>query len=462
MSSLTQLLYTARDSLNAQSYGLNVTGQNITNVNTPGYVKRDPLLETRALGTATTGSVTVAGLRRATDIYIERRELSARGSAAAATEHDNQLASVEALFNDLGNTGMGSSLSNLFSSFSALATNPNDPTARTAVLGAAGAFADRANAIAGSLSDAKNDLLKQAQETTAEINAKATSIAQLNRRILAAQAQGEDAADLKDQRNNLLLGLSELVDVRTIPDDKGSIIVQAAGTSIVDGTDTRALSVNLAADGSLKILSDNGSGGTTEVTQLLSGGKLAGIKEARDVDIFNVANKLDKLVFDVANAVNAQHAAGFGQDGVSGRNLFDVGPTLTDAARNVRLGAAVAGNPAAIAAASSAVSVPGGSDNAVALANVFNTALPDGRTAAETYGDIVGAIGQRKSAVAQAVETQNAIKDQVQAMRESVSGVSLDEEMVSLTKYQRAYEAAGRVLQTVDELMQDLINRVGR
>src|SRR6185369_1737016 len=135
---------------------------------------------------------------------------------------------------------------------------------------------------------------------------------------------------------------------------------------------------------------------------------------------------------------------------------------LTDAARTVRLGAAVAGNPAAVAAASDLASLPGGSGNAVALADVFNAALPDGRTAAETYGDIVGFIGQRKSAVAQAVETQNAIKEQVQAMRESVSGVSLDEEMVSLTKYQRAYEAAGRVLSTVDELMQDLINRVGR
>lgn len=463
MGSLTQLLYTARDSLTAQSYGLNVTGQNITNVNTPGYVRRDPLLETRALGTATTGSVTVDGLRRATDIYIERRELSARGSASAASEHDSQLASIEALFNDLGATGMGGAIGNLFSSFSALASNPNDPTSRTAVLSAAGAFADRANAIGNSLADTRNDLLKQAQQTVTEINEKANNIAQLNRKILAAEAQGEDAADLKDQRNNLLLGLSQLVDVRTVADDKGSIIVQAAGSSLVDGTGTRPLSIDLAADGSIKLMSDaTGGSAGTEVTQFLSGGKLFGIKETRDVDLFDVASRFDKLVFDVANAVNTQHAAGVGQDGVGGRNLFDVGPTLSDAARSIRLGAAVAGNPAAVAAASSAVSLPGGSDNAVALANVFDTALPDGRTASETYGDLVGSIGQRKSSAAQMVETQNAVKEQIQAMRESVSGVSLDEEMVSLTKYQRAYEAAGRVLSTVDELMQDLINRVGR
>jgi flagellar hook-associated protein 1 len=462
MGALNQLLYTARDSLTAQAYGLNVTGQNITNVNTPGYVRRDPLLETRALGTATTGSVTVAGLRRATDIYIERRELTARGSASAANEHDKQLASVEALFNDLGATGMGTVLDGLYSSFSALATNPSDPTARAAVLGAADAFASRANSIGNALSDQKNELFKAAQDTATEINVKAESIAQLNRRILAAEAQGEDAADLKDQRNNLLLGLSQLVDVRTIPDVKGSIIVQVSGATLVDGVDTRKLSVDLAADGSLRLLSAREGDSPTEVTQFLSGGRLAGIKEARDVDLFDVHERFDQLVFDVATSVNTQHAAGFGKDGLSGRNLFDVPAITLGPARGIAVSSQVAGNPDAIAAAEAAGSVPGGTGNAVALANLWNQPLSGGRSAAETYGDIVGDIGQRKAAVALAVDTQNAVKEQIQAMRESVSGVSLDEEMVSLTKYQRAYEAAGKVLSTVDELLQDLINRVGR
>lgn len=462
MSSLTQLLYTARDSLTAQAYGLSVTGQNITNVNTPGYVKRDPLLESRSLGTATTGSVTAVGLRRATDIYIERRELSARGSAAAASEHDRQLESIEALFNDLGGTGLGSALNGVFASFSALSANPSDPTTRGAVLAAADAFASRANSMGDALADAKNELLKQAQETAAEISAKAQSIAQLNRRILAAETQGEDAADLKDQRNNLLLGLSDLVDIRSIPDVGGSIIVQASGSTLVEGGTARTMSVDLAADGSLRVLTSRDSGSTTEVTQFLSGGRLGGIKEARDVDLFDVSDRLDKLVFDVGSAINAQHFAGFGQDGVSGRNLFDVPAQSEGAARGIRLGAAVAGNIFAVAAASDAASLPGGSGNAVQLVNVFDTALSGGRTAAQSYGDIVGFIGQRKSSVEQAVETQAAIKEQVQAMREATSGVSLDEEMVSLTRYQRAYAAAGRVLSTVDELMQDLINRVGR
>jgi flagellar hook-associated protein 1 FlgK len=462
MGSLTQLMYTARDALSAQSYGLNVTGQNITNVNTPGYVRREALLETRALGTATTGTVTVAGLRRATDLYIDRRELTARGSAAAASEHDNQLASVEAMFNDLGGTGMGSALDGLFSSFSALAANPNDPTARATVLGAADNFATRASSLADALAQTKEDLLKQAQATVEQINSRASSISELNRRIQAAEAQGEDAADLKDQRNNLLLDLSTMIDIRTIPDVKGSIIVQASGTTLVDGFDYRPMEIDLGTDGSLRVMSKREGGADMDVTQFLTGGKLAGIKEARDVDVFDVANKLDQLVFDVAGAVNAQHAAGYGQDGVTGRNLFDVSATVSGAARSIKLGAAVAGNPAAVAASADLASLPGGSGNAVALASVWDTPLSGGRTAAQAYGDIIGGIGQRKSAIAQAVETQAAIKDQIQAMREAISGVSLDEEMVALTKYQRAYQAAGRVLTTVDELLQDLLNRIGR
>ncbi len=462
MSALNQLLYTARDALAAQSYGLGVTGQNITNVNTAGYVRREALLETRALGTATTGSVNVAGLRRATDVYVEGRELSARGNASAASEHDRQLSSVEALFNDLGSTGLGSALDGLYASFSALAANPSDATTRSGVLGAAGNFADRVNATADALSQQQADLLQQAQGIAAEINSRAVSISALNRRIQAAEAQGEDAADLKDQRNGLLLDLSQMVDVRTFPDGAGSLVVQAAGATLVDGVEARQLSIDLAGDGSLRLLASRDGGSQTDVTRFLTGGTLAGVKEARDVDIFNVTTKLDQLVFDVASSVNAQHASGFGLDAVTGRNLFDVGPTASGAARGIRLGAAVAGNPNAIAAASSALSLPGGSANAVLLSDLWKTPLTGGRTAAEAYGDIVGGIGQRKQAIAQAVETQHAIRDQIQSMREQMSGVSLDEEMVSLTKYQRAYEAAGRVLSTVDELLQDLINRIGR
>ncbi|MFZ5894337.1 MAG: flagellar hook-associated protein FlgK [Myxococcota bacterium] len=459
-SSLSQLLYTARDGLTAQSYGLGVTGQNISNVNTPGYVRREALLETRALGE--TGSVDAAGIRRVTDVFLERRQYETTGLSSAASEHDRNLANVEALFNDQSGTGLGSSLDQVFKSFSALATNPSDPTTREAVLDAAEDFAKRVNETADAIAQAQQGLFQAAQTTVQEINEKAQAIAKLNEQIASAEAQGQSAADLRDKRNQLLMSLSSMVDVRTVTSGD-SLVVQVSGATLVDGALARSLSVGLDASGALQINSVSSSGNQAQdVTNFLTGGSLAGIREARDVDMAAIAKQLDQFAFDVGSAINTQHAAGFGLDGVSGRSLFDLGGGVSGAARAISLSADVAGNPSAIAASGSASTVPGGSDNATKLSALSRLPIASGgtRTASDAYGDVVGDIASRRSASKQMVEAREAISAQVDAMHESMSGVSLDEEFVNLTKFQRAYQASARLLTTADQLLQELIQRI--
>jgi flagellar hook-associated protein 1 len=463
MAGLSTLLNTARDALTAQSYGVGVTGQNISNVNTPGYVRREAILQPRVMGTQTVGSVEVLGLRRVADQFIDRRHMAAMGLSSAAGERDQQLTRLEGLFNDLAGTGMGSSLDALFGSFSTLASNPNDPTSRQAVLERAVNFADRTRETADALAEHRDDLLQQGNSTVGEINSRATEIAQLNRQIAMAEASGEDAADLKDRRNQLLLDLSTKVDIRTFSDGAGSIVVQAAGTTLVEGAAARSFSIDLAGDGSMRLLASREGGPTMEVTGSLSGGKLAGIFESRDQDLAQVITRFDQFVTDVASAINTQHAAGFGLDGVAGRALFSITPG-PGAARSITVDPAVAGNPSRIAAASTALTLPGGSDNAAALARLANAMTTSGgtQTAAQGYGSLVGDIGLRKASAAAEMSLRGDVEAQIGAMRESVSGVSLDEEMVNLTKYQRAYEAAAKVLTTVDELLQELLARIGR
>ncbi|HET9933337.1 MAG TPA: flagellar hook-associated protein FlgK [Polyangiaceae bacterium] len=459
-SSLSQLLYTARDGLTAQSYGLGVTGQNISNVNTPGYVRREALLETRALGDA--GSVNAAGIRRVTDVFLERRQYETTGLSSAASEHDKDLANIEALFNDQSGTGLGSSLDQVFKSFSALASNPSDPTTRDGVLDAADEFAKRVNDTANAIADAQKGLFQAAQATVQEINQKAQEIAKLNEQIAQAEAAGQSAADLRDKRSQLLMSLSGMVDVRTVQSGD-SLTVQVSGATLVDGAAPRSLSIGLDATGAMQVLSSSGNGSTAQdVTKFLTGGKLAGIREARDVDLVAVGKQLDQFAYDVGTAINTQHAAGFGLDGVTGRHLFDLTATATGAARAIRLSDDVAGNPAAVAASSSAATLPGGSDNAALLSAMSRTPIASGgtRTASDAYGDIVGDIASRRSASSQMLEAREAISAQVDSMHESMSGVSLDEEFVNLTKFQRAYQASARLLTTADQLLQDLIQRV--
>src|SRR6185503_10048738 len=126
----------------------------------------------------------------------------------AAGERDQQLARLEGMFNDPAGTGLGTSLDALFGSFASLASNPNDPTTRQAVLERAEGFAAQARETADALAEHRDDLLEQGNSTVGEINTRATEIAQLNRQIAMAEASGDDAADLKDRRNQLLLDLA--------------------------------------------------------------------------------------------------------------------------------------------------------------------------------------------------------------------------------------------------------------
>jgi flagellar hook-associated protein 1 FlgK len=456
---LTQILSTALDGLNAQSVGLSTTGDNISNVNTPGYARRQVQLETRGQGLT---GVNVAGLQRVSDTVVERRQYQAIGLSSAASERDSQLANVEGLFDDSAGTGLADALSAFYSSFSSLASNPTDPTARAAVLNAAGALSDRINDTANGIASARSDLFNKAKDTAAEINQKSQKIAQLNQQIATAKAQGQDTANLEDQRSKVLLDLAPLVDVTTIPQDNGTLLVQSSGTTLVDGIQARTLSVGLDTSGNMKISAAIGSGAGTDVTRYLTGGTLAGIKEARDTDLSAIATNLDNFAYGIATSVNAQHQAGYGLDGVSGRALFSVTSGPEGAARALGVSADVAGNPNAIAASSSKTALPGNSDNAVLLSGLASQPTINGRSASEAYGDLVGDVGARKQAAADDASIRDAVAAQATSARESVSGVSLDEEMIALSKYQRAYEASSKLITTVDQLLGELMDSVGR
>ncbi len=456
---LTQILSTALDGLTAQSHGLAATGDNVANVNTPGYARREIQLETRGQGLS---GVNVTGLRRISDSIIERRQYSASSLASAASERDGQLASLEALFDDASGAGLADVMAAFYSSFSSLASNPSDPTARAVVLGRAETLSGRISGTADSIAAQRSDLLTKAQQTTAEINQRAEKLATLNRQISSAKAQGADTSNLEDQRAKELLGLSSLIDVTTVVQDNGAILVQSAGATLVDDLQARKLAVDLSPGGDLRLLSSVGTGPGTDVTRYLTGGKLAGIKEARDVDLVAVATQLDNLAYGVATSVNTQHQAGYGLDGATGRALFAVTATAAGAARALAVSADVAGNPNAIAASSSPAQLPGNSDNAVLLARLALGPAVGGRSAAAAYGDLVGDVGARKAAAADDVVMRESVAMQATAMREAASGVSLDEEMVALSKYQRAYEASSKVISTVDQLLQELLDRLAR
>ena len=388
---ITNLLGLARDALTAQGFGLDVTGQNIANAGTPGYVKRTAMLETRAVGTVTYGGVTTAGISRSVDRFLDARAYEAGSFSASARSRDGALAQVEGLFNDGNGTGLSGSLQALFSSFSALATNPGDPTARAAALANADGFATRLRETSAQLTAQRADLLTQAQGTAAEVSETASQIAKLNARIAEAEVAGADGSDLKDQRDKLVGALAEKINIHVFTDGAGKLVVSAAGATIVEGNNAAGLAVTASASGEMQILVQRSNGTTFDVTAQTTAGTLGGLREARETDLASVSQKLDRLAYDIGTAINTQHAAGVGLDGTGGRNLFTLtGPT--GAAASITLNSVMAGRPEYLAAASSSTELPSGSSNAIALARLSdgNVASGNTRTPIEAYSDLVG------------------------------------------------------------------------
>jgi flagellar hook-associated protein 1 FlgK len=453
---ISSLMNLGSDALSAQAFALNVTGQNVSNANTPGYVRRDALLQTQPI----TGGVQATGVKRSVDTFLQARTNDATSLNSGASTRDNALASVESLFNDAAGSGLSSSLDALFSSFNQLSATPNDPTVRSAVLNAASNFAQNVNTTATQLSTQRNDLLTQSTDTATAVNNLTSQVAKLNSQVALTEATGGDASDLKDQRDALVQQISQKVNVHSFTDSNGKLNVTIGGASLVQGDVANAISVGLATDGTMKI-SVGQSTGAADVTSQVTGGTLGGMKQARDVDIVAVQQKLDSFTYDVATAVNTQHAAGYGQDGNTGRNLFSVtGPT--GAALSIAVDPAMVGRPDLVAAASTAATLPGGADNAVLLGQLANNKVASGstRTADESYSDIVGIVGQMKASSAQDSTVRAAVLTQAQSMEDAVTGVSTDEEMVNLSRYQRAYEAASKLISTADELLAGLIQNL--
>jgi flagellar hook-associated protein 1 FlgK len=189
------------------------------------------------------------------------------------------------------------------------------------------------------------------------------------------------------------------------------------------------------------------------------GGELGGFLQARDGVIGTAVTRLDQLAFDLASAVNTAHQAGFGLDGVSGRTLFDVGATSAGASTRLAVSAAIAADPRRLAAASSASGLPGDATALQALLATERTALAaSGLDPTATLGDITSQFGGLTASARAESDQDGALLDQLQTMRQATSGVSIDEELLSLQKAQRAYEAVAKVIQTSSEMLTTLMN----
>ena len=455
--SLLSLLGTMQDALAAQQAGIDVTGQNITNVNTPGYVQRSAVLESRAVLPGSDGGVDVASIQRAFNAFTYGQVLVEHGQKGAADARSSALGEAQSIVAPQGGGSIGDAMNAFFSSLQTLTANPSDPSARSAVLDSAGQLAQSFSTTATGLTQVQTSLFSQAQGVAGEINQDLSQIAALNGQIAQAQANGDNAPDLRDKRDAIVQDVADRIGARVVPDPSGAITLFAAGGVLVSGQQASQLSVSLDTSGAMKFVVSGSSGVPTDITSGVTDGTLGGLREARDVDVAQTIASVDQLAYDFSNQVNAVHAAGVGLDGVSGRPLFAPPSQVAGAAMAMAVDPSVAGHPDRVAAAASAQDLPGGNDVAVQLAQLVSQNIGSGGPAAQRFAGIASQLGSAKASADSDAATRADMVTQAENLNSSASGVSLNEEMVNLTRFQQAFQAATRVLQVADNLLGDFM-----
>ncbi len=364
MGSLFGVLGVVREGLAAQQAAVALTGQNVANANTPGYVRRQAILA----GNAPTGGVTYQGVNRSFDQFTYGRLVEEQGKQGSATARSNALSQLEGIVAP-SSGGIGDQVDTMMASLQALTGAPSDVATRAAVLGNAQNLAASISNAATGIQKSRDAMLSDAQGVAANVNQSLSSIAKLNGQIANAVATGNDASSLKDQRDQLVTDVASKIGAKTIAGDNGQITLFAAGTTLVDGNTASSISVQADANDNLQIQAHRSDGTTLDVTSYVADGSLGGIKEARDTDATSTLNQLDQYAYDLSNAFNAINASGYGTDGTTGNNIFVAPASVTGAAKAMALDPGIIGKPEKIAASSTAAGLPGGNDLAVKLAS---------------------------------------------------------------------------------------------
>lgn len=456
-----------KKSLMTHQLAMHTTAQNIANSGTPGYSRQKNVLiatdpfnapqmnRLELPGQLGTG-VTLQSIQRARDMLLEneiRREISGQSSLDHKVKYMEQ---VEAALQEPSDMGIGKALDNFWASWQEVSANPEEIAARNTVL-------SRADQLVKVLQKKDTDFAQlqamtdqEIRTQVAQINELASKIRDINVEINKSLGVEMQPNDLLDKRDFYLRELAEITNYQGQQMGNGLYSITINGRTLVqDGT---FIPLNVSNDplnhGFAAITwSDDNSPVT------ITSGQIAGLAEMRDSVIPSYRNSLNTLAQGIMNTVNPAHAAGYGLNAAapSGQPLF----TGTDLA-SMALNPALAGNPAGLAAATNP-SAPGDGSNALAMAQLQNSLSMAGgtQTIGTYYQNMIAQIGLDSKNMKLDQANQDAIVDSLDEQQKSVAGVNMDEEMTNMMKYQDAYQAAIRVVSTMDEMLNTLINQMG-
>ncbi|MDR3589764.1 MAG: flagellar hook-associated protein FlgK [Negativicutes bacterium] len=501
--------------LEAQQAAQDTTGHNISNANTTGYSRQTANLTTMPSLTIYQGGgpvqlgtgVNVASITRARDSFIDNQYRQQNAAKNFWQSQTDELSQVENIFTDTNDDGLQASINAFYTSLQTLGANANDVGARTNVRETANSMVQVIQQDAQHLRDIANDLTNQISTQVSNINNIAQQVAALNKQIVTQESSGSAANDLRDQRDQLLDQLSAITNVQTSEDKSGAVSVSVAGVSLVQNTTVNPLMLKDQHNDtynfdSSTVTQANGLSGTLTFT----GGSLASAFQLRDQTVTGYLDNLNNVAQFLLQDFNNQQQAGQDNNGTTTKAAVVGPPAVAASTVALMFGSLPTGtlpaaaNPYSTAAAytppnndwldqlqvnpllyttsglnyiaASAKGAAGTADgtNALALANVlYNDPSPAPSPAnalgnvslSNYYNTMIGTLGVQSQQASNMNDNQAVLLTSTTNWRESVSGVSTDEEMSNMITFQKAYGAAATVLSTMNSMLNTLIASVG-
>jgi flagellar hook-associated protein 1 FlgK len=485
----------------AQQRAIQVTSNNIANVNTPGYTRQRAIFQPVTPshlpeGFPQGGGVDVERVERVVDEMLDARLQQERSAQGFDTAREAGLGRIEGILQELDGNGINAALSRLLSAFSDLAEHPADSTVRQTVVQSASSLAGLVQDADRRLSELQVDANRQVEQSVREINDLAQQIAELNREVFAKEAGGHGpvAASLRDERAQRLEELARKLDVTSFERADGQIAVFAGGGFLlVDDDMAASLEVRAGAAGNpafFDVYHQLDGSLTGPITSRIASGELGAALDLRDTTAAEYRGLLDSFAYTLASRVNALHfapGAAYGLvDDVQRRFFVDGSQPataagagfaqVTAAAAHLAIHADLLADPRNVAAGTASLgagqgAAPGDGRNARALAELAVASgavyqpgdaagTPSGPSATlgDFYDGVAGRLGAELQSTQRSLQQEELIVAQLEERRGALSGVSLDEEIANLIRFERAYQASARIVQTADELLERLLD----
>lgn len=470
MSKVGAIMTMGKQSLMNNQTALQTVSHNIANKSTEGFSRqRVDFQANDAVGWGKTRQGTgahVGRVQRTNNSYLEKQietESNKLGNTQARAEG---MARVEQIFNEQDSPGLNRFVSDFFNSFREFSNNPESAAARTLVKETASAASKDFGRASRQLKGIQEELDNQLKSQVDEINGYTHEIAALNRQIQMVESSGGVANDERDRRDVIVKQLGNMMNIRASAGDDGQLNITAGNTAIlVSGNESLNLEASATQsrgdkrDGAFDLFYITGTKEPIRITEQITGGAVGAAFEIRDKVINGLREKLDLLAYTVTKNVNQVHMSGFNKYNQTGIQFFKDLNQIDDAASRIQLSGHVFEDVNNIAAAASEKS-PGDNRVAIVIAGLQNQGLlENGQTTLDDYyNGMVGQLAVSTKKANSVHEHQKNVFEQLKNVRESISGVSLDEEAIKMIEFQKAYDASAKMIKTADEMMQTVLD----